>query len=202
MLKLVIVPGTHVAVLDQTFSVCLHAWLGKGRMSGAPEDCPKIVTSIEHTEVVPFRLILTPQVGATFKLGTALEAQAVPVPPGPDRVALNTVLEAVAQEALPLHVSVAAVQLSGAAGVTVGFPLAIPLVRLTVRSHCAVVPTRLAVILHTGFGTASTRAEEHVNCPPGPSTTALKSKLLFAAHTKLGNIRLGFTELSQGYPCR
>ena len=135
MLKLVFLPVKQVAVFDQTFPDCFHACLGKGRMSGAPEDWPKIVTSIEHTEVVPFLLIANRHEGATFKLGTALEAQAVPVPPGPDRVALNTVLEAVAQEALPLHVSVAAVQLVGAAGVTVGFPLAIPPVRLTVRSH-------------------------------------------------------------------
>lgn len=138
------------------------------------------------------------QSGATFKLGTLLEAQATPVPPGPDRVALNTVLEAVAHEALPLHVSVAVVQVAGAAGVTVGFPLATPPVRLTVRSHCAVVPTRLAVMLQPGLGTCSTVGDAQELWPPGPSITALKAKACVAAQTKFGKVRFGRLVLSQG----
>ena len=175
-LKLVVRPEGQLARADQIFSERVQPVDGEGRSAGFPVICPNTVMLIPQV----VRLILVTdirQFGATFKLGTALETQAVPEPPGPDSVALNTVLEAVAHEALPVHVSVAVVQVAGAAGVTVGLPLATPPVRLTVRSHCAVDPTRVAVILHTGLGTASTRAEAHVNCPPGPSTTALKSKL-------------------------
>lgn len=157
---------------------------------------------IAHTEVVPSLLAEKLQVGATLRLGTAAAEQAVPVPPGPERVAEKTVLEAVEQEALPVQVSVAVVQLVGAAGVTVGFPEAIPPVRLTVRLHWAVEPSRVAVMEQMGFGTASTRGEEQVNCPPAPSMTALKSKLLLAAHTKLGKTRLAFTALSHSNPAR
>lgn len=174
-LKLVVRPLGQLALVDHTFSERVQPEEGEGRSRGFPVICPNTVRLIPQVD--PFRETDIRQLGATFKLGTALETQAVPEPPGPDSVALNTVLEAVAHEALPVHVSVAVVQVAGAAGVTVGLPLATPPVRLTVRSHCAVDPTRVAVILHTGLGTASTRAEAHVNCPPGPSTTALKSKL-------------------------
>lgn len=101
---------------------------------------------------------------------------------------MKTVLDEVGQEAVPDQESVAVVQLVGAAGVTVGFPEATPPVRLTVRLHCAVEPTRVAVTEQVGLGTASTRSEEQVNCPPGPSINALKSKLLLAAQTKLENV--------------
>jgi hypothetical protein len=110
------------------------------------------------------------------------------------------VLDEAEQEALPDQLSVPVTQVAGAAGLTEGFPTEIPLVRLTTILHCDVEPSLAAVIEQLGFGTASTRGEEQVACPPGPSITALKSKLLLAEHPKLGLVRVASDLLFQSNP--
>jgi hypothetical protein len=149
-LKLVVFPATHLAVLDHTFPDCVHFEVGAGRKSGAPEDCPKTVIEMSQTEVVPLLVPENLQDGATFNPGTARAVQEFPVPAGPAKVAEKTVLEEVEQEAFPVQVSVANVQLVGAAGMTVGFPVAVPLVRLTVILHWEVEPSLAAVIEQVG----------------------------------------------------
>jgi len=134
-LKLVVFPATQLAVLNHTSPDCVHSELGKGRIKGAPDDCPETVIEMSHTEVVPLLVAENLQDGATFNFGTARAVQEFPMPAGPAKVAEKTVLEEVGQEAFPVQVSVATVQLAGAAGMTVGFPVAVPLVRLTVILH-------------------------------------------------------------------
>jgi len=65
-----------------------------------------------------------------------------------------------------------------------------------------VEPSRLAVIEQLGLGTASTLAEEQVNCPPGPDINALKSKLLVAGQAKFWKVRRELTELFHSNPLR
>ena len=199
-LKLVIFPGIHLAVLDHPFEVWVHLEMGMGRMRGAPVDCPVIETETSHTEVVLRLWAEKRHEGATLSPGTAAAEHTIPVPPGPVKEAEKTVLDEVEQEAFPDQLSVPVTQVAGAAGLTEGYPTEIPLVRLTTILHCDVEPSLAAVIEQLGFGIASTRGEEQVACPPGPSITALKSKLLLAEHPKLGLVRVNSELLFQSKP--
>lgn len=78
-------------------------------------------------------------------------AQAGPCPSLPVSCAVNLVDVLVGQLALPFQESLELVQEAGVEGLATGPEVTVPLVRVTVRLHDEVIPSRLAVIRQNGI---------------------------------------------------